>query len=403
MKKLLFLLLCVVTFVSCEKDHDDHDDYEDFQQIKVAALLSQTGGWSNLGITSKAALEVAVDKINHDFECRDIPFRFELTVFETQLDPIIAAQTVQNISASGYKFIIGPQSSAELALVKPLADSLGILVVSQGSTASSLAIANDMIFRYVPGDQIEGAALANSIKNAGKQALVTLARNDAGNLGLQSSVGNNFSNLGGIVNSVGTYETTTTDFTTILADVKSQIIGLNSTYTNDQIAVYLASFDEAVTLFNQASSDPILSGVNWYGGDGFVKNSALLQDPAAAQFAIATNFFCPDFGLPISTQDLWSSIITTIDGMTGIQSDAYTLAAYDALYVISKLVENEDGVPSNSTSLQTAFLNASNGFSGATGVISLNENGDRSSGSFNYWGLENVNGTYQWVFVGQSE
>ena len=399
---VLFLVFSLTLF-GCKKDHDDHDDYEDFQQIKVAALLSQTGDWSNLGMTSKAALEIAVDEINADFKSRHIPFRFELTVFETQLDPIIAAQTVENISSSGYKFIIGPQSSAELALVKPIADSLGILVVSQGSTASSLAIANDMVFRFVPGDQIEGVALANSIKNAGKQSLVTLARNDAGNLGLQSSVGNNFTNLGGNVISVGAYETTTTDFTTVLADVKSQIIGLNSTYTNDQIAVYLASFDEAVAMFNQASSDPILFGVNWYGGDGFVKNSALLQDPLASQFAVATNFFCPDFGLPLSTEYLWSAIISTIDGMTGIQSDAYTLAAYDAMYVISKLVENEDGIPGNSASLQSAFLNASNGYSGATGVISLNDNGDRSSGSFNYWGLENVNGTFQWVFVGQSE
>ena len=399
----VLVLAFSLALFGCKKDHDDHDDYEDFQQIKVAALLSQTGDWSNLGMTSKAALEIAVDKINDDFKSRHIPFRFELTVFETQLDPIIAAQTVENISSSGYKFIIGPQSSAELALVKPIADSLGILVVSQGSTASSLAIANDMVFRFVPGDQIEGAALANSIKNAGKQALVTLARNDAGNLGLQSSVGNNFTNLGGNLISVGTYETTTTDFTTVLADVKSQIIGLNSTYTNDQIAVYLASFDEAVAMFNQASSDPILFGVNWYGGDGFVKNSALLQDPLASQFAVATNFFCPDFGLPLSTEYLWSAIIFTIDGMTGIQSDAYTLAAYDAMYVISKLVENEDGIPGNSASLQSAFLNASNGYSGATGIISLNDNGDRSSGSFNYWGLENVNGTYQWVIVGQSE
>ena len=399
----VLVLAFSLALFGCKKDHDDHDDYEDFQQIKVAALLSQTGDWSNLGMTSKAALEIAVDEINDDFKSRHIPFRFELTVFETQLDPIIAAQTVENISSSGYKFIIGPQSSAELALVKPIADSLGILVVSQGSTASSLAIANDMVFRFVPGDQIEGAALANSIKNAGKQALVTLARNDAGNLGLQSSVGNNFTNLGGNLISVGAYETTTTDFTTVLADVKSQIIGLNSTYTNDQIAVYLASFDEAVAMFNQASSDPILSGVNWYGGDGFVKNSALLQDPLASQFAVATNFFCPDFGLPLSTEYLWSAIISTIDGMTGIQSDAYTLAAYDAMYVISKLVENEDGIPGNSASLQSAFLNASNGYSGATGIISLNDNGDRSSGSFNYWGLENVNGTYQWVIVGQSE
>jgi branched-chain amino acid transport system substrate-binding protein len=399
MKRLLVLFFCVITIVSCRKDHE----HEEVQEIKVAALLSQTGGWSNLGITSKASLEIAVDEVNADFKCRHIPFRIELTVFETQLDPVIAAQTVENISANGYKFIIGPQSSAELALVKPIADSLGILVVSQGSTASSLAIANDMVFRFVPGDQIEGAALANTMKNAGKQALVTLARNDAGNLGLQNSVGNNFTNLGGNVVSVGIYETTVTDFSAVLANVKSQILSFNASYTNDQIAVYLASFDEAVALFNQASTDPTLSGVNWYGGDGFVKNAALLQDPAAAQFAIATNFFCPDFGLPMSTEYLWSSIITSINGMTGIQSDAYTLAAYDAMHVISKMIEAEDGIPSSSTSLQSAFLNAANGYSGATGVISLNNNGDRASGSFDYWGIENVNGTYQWVFVGQSE
>lgn len=409
MKKLLVLFFCVISIVSCRKNHDDHDDHDDYDDhnecttVKVAALVSQTGAWSNLGITSKEAIEMAIESINEDFDERDIPFQFELTLFDTQLNPAIAAQTVENISLGDFKFIIGPQSSAEVAAIKPLADSLGILVVSQGSTASSLSIANDMIFRYVPGDQIEGAALANSIQSAGKQALVTVARNDAGNLGLQSSVGNNFSSLGGNVISVGNYETTTTDFTTVLANVKSQIIGLNTTYTNNQIAVYLASFDEAIALFEQASSDPILSSVSWYGGDGFVRNQDLLLNPAAAQFAINTNFFCPDFGLPSSAENIWSSIISVISALCGIQSDAYTLAAYDAMFVISQMIENEDGIPENANDLKAAFMSASNGYSGATGVITLNDNGDRASGSYDYWGVENVNGVLQYVFVGQSE
>lgn len=407
MKKLFILFFLAMAVVSCEKDHDDHDDdYDDHEEcttVKVAALVSQTGAWSNLGITSKEAIEIAIEAINDDFDERDIPFQFELTIFDTQLDPAIAAQTVENISSGGFKFIIGPQSSAELAAVRQLADSLGILVVSQGSTASSLSIANDMIFRYVPGDQIEGAALANSIQSVGKQALVTVARNDAGNLGLQSSVGNNFSSLGGNVISVGNYATNTTDFTTILASVKSQIVSLNATYTNDKIAVYLASFDEAIALFEQASTDPVLAGVNWYGGDGFVRNQDLLLNPAAAQFAINTNFFCPDFGLPSSTENIWSSIISEIAVLCGIQSDAYTLAAYDAMFVISKVIENEDGIPENKNDLKAAFMSASNGYSGATGIISLNENGDRANGSFDYWGVEDVNGVLQYVFVGQSE
>lgn len=402
MKKLLLLILCVSVLVSCRKDHE-HDQHEEVTTIKVAALLSQTGGWSNLGISSKSALDLAVEEVNYNFHCAHVPFKIELTVFETQLNPVIAAQTMENIASEGFSFVIGPQSSAELALVKPLADSLGILVVSQGSTASSLAIPNDMVFRFVPGDQIEGAAIANTMIIDGKQALVTVARNDAGNIGLQSSVGANFTNGGGVAISLGTYETTTTDFTAVLIDIKNQIMNLQDSYSNAQIAVYLASFDEATLLFNQASSDPILSSVNWYGGDGFVKNQSLLSDPLAAQFAMTTNFFCPDFGLPMATESVWSSLLSSISSVSGVEADAYTLAAYDALYVIAKLVESNNGIPAGGPNLKTAFFNAANGYSGATGMINLNENGDRSNGTFNYWGLENANGTYQWVFVGQSE
>lgn len=393
-------LLLALSLIGCRKDHE-HE--EEIKTIKVAALLSQTGGWSNLGITSKSALDIAVEDINHDFSCAHIPFRIELTVFETQLNPVIAQQTMENIASGNFSFVIGPQSSAELALVKPIADSLGILVISHGSTASSLSIPNDMVFRLVPGDQIEGAAIANSMTSEGKQAVVTVARNDAGNIGLQSSVGANFTSNGGTAISVGTYETTTTDFSSVLADIKNQIQTLQSTLTNTQIAVYLASFDEATLIFNQASSDPVLSSVNWYGGDGFVKNTAILSDPLAAQFAMTTHFYCPDFGLPLSTEYMWSSLLTEIFNLCSVEPDAYTIAAYDAVYLIAELVKENDGIPSASSALQNAFMSIADGYSGATGVIELNENGDRASGSFNYWGLENVNGVFQWVYVGQSE
>jgi hypothetical protein len=41
------------------------------------------------------------------------------------------------------KIIIGPQSSVELGMIKPYADAHNILVISQGSTVSSVAIPGD--------------------------------------------------------------------------------------------------------------------------------------------------------------------------------------------------------------------------------------------------------------------
>jgi len=396
------IVVLTLTLFGCEKEHE-HEEPCNRQTIKVAALLSETGEWSNLGITSEAALQIGVDEINQDFENRGIPFQFELSVFDTELVPSIALQKMEYLASNNFRLVIGPQSSSEMAAVKNIADSLGILVVSQGSTASSLSIANDALYRFVPGDQIEGADMANTMITAGKQALVTLARNDVGNVGLQNSLNTNFSNLGGTVVSVGTYEPLTADYSVALADVKNQIIQFSSTYNNNQIAVYLASFDEAVALFNQASGDAVLSSVNWYGGDGFIKNQALLNDPVAAQFAFATSFFSPEFGLPASAQNIWSPLLTNISNACGQEADAFTLSAYDALKVMAKVVEQNEGIPATGSSLFDSFMTLSNTHTGATGAIMLNENGDRANGSFNYWGLAFSNGVYTWNLVGQSE
>ena len=96
------------------------------QTVNVGALLSLTGNWSSLGITSKAALEIT-------------------TVYDTKLDTALAKQFIEKVKDSGVNFVIGPQSSAEVGTIKQFADANNILVVSQGSTAGSLSIANDNI------------------------------------------------------------------------------------------------------------------------------------------------------------------------------------------------------------------------------------------------------------------
>lgn len=393
-------LLFLLAVSACKKDSDENIAT---QSIPIAGLFSLTGDWSNLGITSKAALEIAIEEINADFANRNLPYRFSLSVYDTKLDPALAVSGVSGFAASNYKLVIGPQSSAEVAAIKPLADSLGMLVVSQGSTASTLAVPNDAVFRYCPGDQIEGQAMANTMYSSGKQAIVTLARNDAGNLGLQSSVTNFFQGLGGTVVTAGNYATNETDFTSILTAIRTQVLAWSSMYSSSQIGVYLASFDEAVQLFHQAAGDSVLQSVNWYGGDGFIKNAALLNDTSAAGFAYATQFFSPEFGLPASAQAVWQPLKTKIINRCGLEPDAFALAAYDAIKVMAKLVESNGGVPASGSTLQNAFYTLSNQHTGATGAVLLNASGDRANGSFDYWGLSYNNGTYAWTQVGQSQ
>jgi branched-chain amino acid transport system substrate-binding protein len=395
-----FTIIFLLTTVSCKKETKV---YFPATSIKIAALYAQTGNLAYLGLSSTAALQTAVNEINLDFASRNIPYRFDLDVYNTQINPTLAHEAMLSIARSGCKLVIGPQTSAELLAIKPIADSLGILVVSPSSTASSLSIPNDMVFRYAPGDQIVGQAVANTMIQQGKQVLIAISRNDVGSLGLETAIVNQFSNAGGQVFREGTFDGTTTDFSTILANVRNRILNLSASYSNNQIGVLTTSFDESILLFNQASSDPVLSSVNWFGGVGFFKNQNLLTNIAASQFAVNTHFFSPCFSLPTGAETQYANLLSKIYALSGYQADALTLCSYDIMYVIAKMIEHNKGLPQGSAALQQQFLNTSNGYSGVTGNIMLNENGDRASGTFDYWGVENTNGSYKWYFVGKSQ
>lgn len=399
-KYLLYITAGILLLAGCRKDEIDTCN---IRVIKVAGLFSETGELSYLGITSEAGIQIAINQINEDYKNRNINYRFELSKYDTQLDPAQAVLAMQNIAASGCKLVIGPQTSSELQAIKSIADSLGILVISPSSTAASLALPNDMIYRFSPGQAIVGSAMSQSYINQGKQALVLISRNDAGSIGLQSAVASHFTNSGGVVFNAGVFNGTDTDFASILAEVKNQIINYQATYTNDEIGVLTTSFDETNLLFNQASNDATLSSVQWFGGIGFFKNSNLLNDPLAAQFAVSTQFYSPGFSLPTSQQTLWESVLATIFNTTGVQGDALTLCAFDIMQTLGKMVESYPGVPASSTDLQTWFYNSSNLHEGATGIIELDANGDRANGTFDFWGLQLNNGNYEWVFIGQSE
>ncbi len=397
--KIICALLCITAFLpACEKPESTTR-----QTVNVGALLSLTGNWSSLGITSKAATEIALEDINLYLRQNGSSRQFAATVFDTKLEADLALQYMAEAKEKGIAFVLGPQSSAEAGAVKSFADDHNMIVVSQGSTAGSLSIPGDNLFRFCPADNVEGASMARTIYNAGIRGLVTVARDDAGNKGLQSSTGTAFTGHGGSIAALTPYETTTTDFTSLIADIKSRINDFSTSHGISATAVYLASFDECVDLFRQAATDPVLSSVKWYGGDGVALSAALINDAAAADFAIQTQFFAPAFGLPAATRSKWEPLAQKIRSRTGIEPDAFALATYDALWVIALSYEAAGAGKPGFQKLKTIFPQQAQAHSGVTGSTHLNEAGDRESGSFDYWGITKENGAYKWVLKGKSE
>jgi branched-chain amino acid transport system substrate-binding protein len=285
-------------------------------------------------------------------------------------------------------------------MIKPYADAHNILVISQGSTASSLAIAGDNIFRFCPNDTREAEAIVALLWHDGIRAIVPLWRNDAGNNGLHDSVQAAFQAMGGTVTSGYRYEPTTTDFSVATASIASQIENLIGGGTDPStIGVYLAAFDEVVGIFHSAQGNTTLSNIAWYGSDGVALSAVLLADSAAAAFAANAGYPNPIFGLDDALQNEWQPIADAIEARTGITPDAFALSAYDALFVVQRALEDA-GDLRNFAAFKAAFVDEANSYEGVTGSTALDAAGDRLKRDFDFWAVRPQGGDYGWVRTG---
>jgi branched-chain amino acid transport system substrate-binding protein len=400
MKKILLKAMAVLTiaatFQSCGKDDPK-------RTVSVVGLFSLTGNWSSLGITSKAALEIASEDINQYLTSKKANYGISFTVNDTKLEPELTKSFFIQAKNAGTKFIIGPQSSAGLADLKPLIDDAELLVVSQSSTAGSLGIPNDAIFRFCPPDKIEGAATAATIYAKGFRGLVTVSRDDAGNTGLQTSTGAAFTAKGGQTVAVAPYATTGANYAALVASIKTQVSTLITAHGAAKVGIYLASFDEGVEIFKLAAADPVLNSVKWFGGDGVVLSTAFLSDAAVAEFAIKTGFFAPSFGLSVATESQWKPIAARIKAKTGVEPDAFALAVYDIAWTIAYTLEATNGSTTDFANTKNKFNEQANTRSGIVGPQALDVNGDRAAGTFDYFGIVKEGSAYVWKLVGKSE
>ena len=368
--------------------------------FKVGVLASLTGSWSSLGQNTVAALQIAEEQIEAEAIQQHGGYRFHFFVRDTQLDPSQALAAIQDLDRRGVKIIIGPQSSAELAMIKPYADAHNILVISQGSTASSLAIPGDNIFRFCPNDRREAEAIVALMWHDGIRAIVPLWRNDAGNNGLHDSVQAAFLAQGGNVESGYQYDTTTSDFSAATASVASQVENLVGGGTDPStIAVYLAAFDEVVGVFHSAQGNMTLSNTTWYGSDGVALSAVLPADSTAGAFAANADYPNPIFGLDDALQNEWQPIADEIEARTGIEPDAFALSAYDALFVVQRALE-DIGDLRNFAAFKSAFVNEADHYEGVTGSTALDPAGDRLKRVFDFWAVRPDGGGYGWVRIG---
>jgi len=271
-----------------------------------------------------------------------------------------------------------------------------MLMLNAYSTAPSLAIAGDNVFRLVTDDTKQSKAISKYLNFDGITAVIVLWRNDNYGQGLYNAFKTDFEASGGTVIGGISYPISTTDFTSLATDLNEQIILAKAQHGAENVGVCLFGFEESVMVFESAINSSDLASINWYGCDGNAVLNDLATNSQTAGFAVTVNFTAPNVGIGTAdyTPKNAADLSARIEQATGLQPNVNTLSAYDAVKIMGNcfLATNNHEVERMKSVLPQVCV--SYNYLGIS--RELNDAGDLLRANYIFWRIEPAGQSYVW-------
>lgn len=336
-----WLSLCAVGILlstsSC-KESDPKPEPETIQ-VPLGAVLALSGTDSEAGRTCKATLEFAIQDLNQLYIQAGSTTRFSCTFVDSQMDTLLAQQAVASFRQQGIRLLAsGPNTSAELNAIKNYLDTHSMLALNCFSTAPSLSIPDDNIFRLVPDDNLQGQALVRMMQYDEIEALVPVWRNDTYGSGLAQTIRVKFTDIGKLVMPGVEYNPGTVDFSLVISAASLQVNEAASMFGPSRVGVLLISFQDIADFFVSASTFQGLDNVKWYGCDANAQKTQVITDTVAGAFACKVRFLAPVMAIGTATTvpEPVQALSERVFEATGLHPDDMTLSAYDAVMILGQ-------------------------------------------------------------------
>ena len=375
-------------FSSC---NDDKPADNSKNVIKIGALIPITGSGSSTGESMLEAIKYSIAEQNELLINQPL---FELFPYDTETNPQKALDILKTFKSMGITFVVGPYSSAELEFIKDYANDNNIVLLSPSSVSISLAIAKDNVFRLATNDYHQVTAISKYFETQMLKKVVAVNRNDVWGNSLYTAVNEKSQSSDYQLTNQIQYNTDLNDFSLLSADIENKIISNINNDNFDDIAVYLACFNEGTEILAKSSGKENSEKVRWLGTSAYALNSTILTNNTAFDFAVKTNLTCPVYAPDESYNSVLAPVQSYLKSKIGREPESYAYTAYDA----AKIAINSAYQIRINPSLKPAdaVIQYCNSNSGITGTLELDEFGDRKAGNYNFWQLRKVDSKNEW-------
>lgn len=355
MKKLLLaiatMVLAGLVLVGCNQSAlEEPAAPESPQTVKIGFSGPLIGDISWIGETAMNGVKLALNEESND------RWMFEVVAEDDQCDPKQAINAYNKLKGDGISALVGPECSAALLAVAPLAETDQMLLITPSATNADIANAGDFIFRTVASDAFQGKVVADAMYNDfGYRKVAINAKNDAWGQGLAQVFTDRFTELGGQVVTTERHEANATDFKTQLTKIKN----------SGAEALYAPTFSPEMIVMLKQMTELGMSDWIIFGGDastdevvaqsvGKIAENVILAEGVDNQDEIAKQFE--------------AKYITTY----GKEHQTYAKEAYDAAKLVAQAIK---AVGTNSADVRD-YLYAVEGYQGASGTVTFDEKGE---------------------------
>lgn len=361
----------------------------------LPALVPLTGPSSKTNESAQPAIKFAETDLNRYLGMNGSKSTIQVQLNDTQSDANTALNLLNTIaSQKNSKIVIGPYTSEELKSAANFANTNNLILLSPGSTAVSLAIENDAIYRMVMDDSKQANALSQYLEKEGIKTLIPIWINDEYGNSLQSELKKVFAQGGKTILDGATYNSTQSDFSTVLKTVQDQVTDAKKTQSASTIGVVLIAFDEGISILSAAGNYAGLDSVRWFGSDSLAKTSAILTNVKARDFAERTGFtasyFAPELDLYVWSiaagqlvKSYFENFLTRYQQEYNTNLGSYTYSSYDAVW-LTAMTNFQLTAASDLKTIVTIMRSTFNLSPGYNERNQFNTAGDKAFGTFGF-------------------